>query len=758
MAQAHGLGFGLPFCAATGGAAAPLASAPYYDDFAGAAASLNGRAVLDKAWAPGADDNSTADSLRLDGAGHLVGRQAGSWFFTTMELDTGNTAGKWWRAELSATVDPVGFNGLGSYFFIHHSVPSPNTQASTRFAYDIGGDIIELFYAINGANNGGGTELLHTNTDSAGRGVYARPGDVLELRQKTVGGQVKIEPYHNGQQIGPEMRIDTLGVTLNGVLALRGTLPANGELDAIQIGDPAMHAMLSVYVPRVPQLNADGSVGVPVTGDYTGPSPSGLTYTLYDAATGTTISGHVDQPLASFATGAARTASSAGSYSGRVNVAPGVIGAGGAYLRIKRSGLAGGAVTLARSCVFTPGQVVLMYGQSLTMKMWAQGWSGLTFTPPAHAWTVDGSLDNNGVSSVFPITAINRKTRPVNGDLESGLTTAYIAYSLNQAAGGDKPLAMIRGGMGGTYYHERLPSDPGGLGIWSAALDGVRLAGGDVAWVFDCAGEYEAQGATGESGYQLAAFGGAEQAQVVADIQAIYDALDAQTGRACKVVVRPVGAVFTAADARCEAMRRLQWKLTQDFPSRYVLGGYGMDQQHDTATDQYHLATYQEQGRRLAWAMAKAMGLAAFDRCGPRLVSVTAWSTTSVTVRFDKNGASALEVVNTTGALTDYRGGLTFATDSGFTAEKVPTAVGAPVNIDATFAEITWTFAAGAFPTKPYVRGPYGANPFNRTNNTTVNGAIQTQGSMVRGVFTGEDQNIPVQPYYSPGGDYIVGS
>ena len=44
-----------------------------------------------------------------------------------------------------------------------------------------------------------------------------------------------------------------------------------------------------------------------------------------------------------------------------------------------------------------------------------------------------------------------------------------------------------------------------------------------------------------------------------------------------------------------------------------------MDQQHNTATDQYHLASFDEQARRLAYAMAKAMGLTPFDRCGPKL-------------------------------------------------------------------------------------------------------------------------------------------
>jgi len=79
-------------------------------------------------------------------------------------------------------------------------------------------------------------------------------------------------------------------------------------------------------------------------------------------------------------------------------------------------------------------------------------------------------------------------------------------------------------------------------------------------------------------------------------------------------------------------------------------------------------------------------------------------------------------------------------------------------DVDSTYADVTWAFAAGSFPTKPYVRGPYGFNPFIRTNNATINGALQTQGSTVCGVFTGEDQNIPVQPYYSAAGDYIVGS
>ena len=761
MAPAFGLALGLPFGSGPLVAGAASLAAPYFDDFSGSTASIFNRNVPvgspTKSWGAGLDDNSTTASLRIDGSGHLIGQQAGSWFFTTMELDTGISAGKWWRAEMSGLVTTVNFNGTGPYFMVHHSVPSPTSGQSTRFNYMNGGSVLGFGYSVNQANSSGGTELLHTNVDAAGLGIYPRPGDVFELRKYTdVSAHVFMEPYYNGQQIGATQRVDLLGVTLNDVLAIKGTVPTTGEIDAILIGDPAVHALLSVYLPRVPQINADGSCTVNITGDFTGAAPGSLTWTLYDKATDAAVTGYVDLPVASLATGAPTTPSSSGSYTGKCAIAAGKVASTGAYIRVKRSGLASGGSTVARSCVFTPGQVALMYGQSLTTKMWEET-NSISFTPPANGWTVDGSLDNNG-SSAYPVTSINRKTRPVNGALESALNPAYLAYQLNVAAGADKPIAMIRGGMGGCFYHERLPADPLGTGIWAAAADGIRLAGGDVAYVFDCAGEYEGQGATGIAGYTMPTFTSTDQANLIADIQAIYDGLDAITGRACKVIIRPVGAIFTATDVRMEAMRRLQWKLTQDFPSRYILGGYVMDQQHTSSADQYHFAVYSEQARRLAWALAKNLGLTTFDRTGPKLFSVTAWSATSVTVRFDKNGASALEAVNTTGTLTDYRGGLTFATDSGFASQVAPTAVSAPTNIDATYAEITWTFAAGSFPTKPYVRGPYGFNPFNRTNNTTVNGAIQTQGSMVRGVFAGEDQNIPVQPYYSAAGDYIVGS
>lgn len=761
MAPAFGLALGLPFGSGPLGAGAAPLAAPYFDDFSGSAASIStGRTLTNvagnKTWAERTDVTGPSNSLKVDGSGHLIGQQAGSYFFTTVELDTGVSARKWYRCEMNAKLSAVAFTGLSPYFLIEHSVSTPNSTNSSKLSYDSSSSALNLSWANNGANNGGGAELLHTNVDAQGKGVYPRPGDVFELKKYTSAGQVFIEPYYNGQIVGPAFRIDALGITLTDTLALKGSLPNTGEVDAIQVGDPAVHALLSVYVPRVPQINADGSCTMNISGAFTGPAPTGLTWTLYDKVLDTAVPGCVDLPVTSFAVGAAPSLSSDGSYTGKCAIPAGKVAATGAYVRVKMVAAAG-AFTFARSCVFTPGQVALMYGQSLTTKMWEES-NGISFTPPANGWTVDGSLDNNGSSASYPITSVNRKTRPVNGALESNLNPAYLAYQLNVAAGADKPIAMIRGGMGGCFYHERLPSDPLSTGIWAAAVDGVRLAGNDVAFVFDCAGEYEGQGATGIAGYTMPTFTGADQANLVADIQAIYDGLDAITGRACKVIIRPVGAIFTATDVRMEAMRRLQWKLTQDFPSRYILGCYVMDQQHVSSADQYHFAVYSEQARRLAWALAKNLGLTTFDRTGPKLFSVTAWSATSVTVRFDKNGASALEVVNTTGTLTDYRGGLTFATDSAFASQVAPTGVSAATNIDGTYAEITWTFAGGSFPTKPYVRGPYGFNPFNRTNNTTVNGAIQTQGSMVRGVFAGEDQNIPVQPYYSVAGDYIVGS
>lgn len=740
--------------------AAALLAAPYRDDFSGAAGTITGRAVGDKAWAGVFGASGNANPNVLDGSGHLNGGAGSLPNYSMTELDTGLSAGKWYRAELNANPSAaaafVGTNPQPGWFVINDSYVATNNW--NRMVYNANGTINFSCRANSDIRSGGGTELLHTNTDSAGKGVYAQAGDVFELRKKTVGGTVYIEPYYNGQRIGPDLNVSSQSVPINDKFAIQGDLQTSAQLDAIMVGDPAVHAMLSVYVPRVPQVNADGSFVLSMSGDFTGPAPAGLTVTLYDKATDAPIAGYTAAAVASYATGAAKTESSSGSWTGKLSVAGGVVASTGAYVVVTRSDQA--APVTARSCVFTPGDAILIYGQSLGVKMWAEATAGVTYTAPANGWTVDGSLDNNGSSTVHPTLAVNRKTRPVNGSLENTLTTAYMAAILDGIAGATLPHSYVRTGFGGTYYYQRQPSDPTATGIWGALLDGLRLAGGDVAYVFDVGGEYEAVGApsTVGTGYTLSTFTSTDQANLVSYFQAIYDGLEAAIGRAVKVFVRPIGAIFTGADARCEAMRRLQWKLTQDYPSRYILGGYSMDLQHVTASDQYHLNGYQEQGRRLIYALAKAKGLTAFDRSGPKLFSVSAWSDTSVTVRFDKNGASGLEVVNTVATLTDYRGGLTFATDSGFTAEKVPTAVSAATDIDGTYAEITWTFAAGSFPTKPYVRGPYGFNPFNRTNNATVNGAIQTQGSMVRGIFTGEAMNIPVQPYYSAAGDYIAGA
>jgi hypothetical protein len=128
-----------------------------------------------------------------------------------------------------------------------------------------------------------------------------------------------------------------------------------------------------------------------------------------------------------------------------------------------------------------------------------------------------------------------------------------------------------------------------------------------------------------------------------------------------------------------------------------------------------------------------------------------------------KESASNTISVDNTAYASDYRGGLAFATDSGFVSQVSPTAVSV-VDNGAT-ASLTFTFPSNSFPGTAYLRGPWGQNPFNRDNNSTIEGlnpsteSMKTKASMLREAWSGE-VSIPIQPYYNgaSGPDYFSAS
>jgi len=705
-----GLGLGLTAGSNVPGAPAPTPwPAAFYDDFGAPTGTLNGRTRPGGSWQTLALSGTNFDGLQVVTVGKLSGSIGTSPISTYGVYTPSETPTEQWvrrRTALAAFSSSVGADML--------TVPNGGAVSKVALSWAASGNSggLSITPTVNGVNGSGNTAV----------NVAVLAGDIIEERYFASGTDRMMDVYHNGMKIYADYNVTSKGVPLTFAHGFQGNIPAVSVED-FECGDAATMAMLRCESPaRIRQRETNGDLSLILRGDYSGSAPSGLTYTLYNAATGAIVSGHDDQPLTSFS-------ASSGTWLGKATIASASLPSS-FYARVRRSGLAASASAYAFTPNMMAGEVIATYGQSLMQQMWSQT-AGITLTRPANAWMVDGSTAaaNSAVTSEI-LARVN--TVPNNSPI------ALLAKTIMDGIS-SPPLSIIRGGVGGTFVRERIP----GTATFTALELGIRRAGGNLSVLIDAGGHYD--------------HSAAERANYAANMDLIVARIEEIVGHPIKVVLTPVGAIWNGNDADLEAMRRLQWQMTQDQPSRYYLGPYTMDLQH---VDLYHLvitgdpSPYAEQARRMGKMVLAMKGVAGSDRNGPKLVSVVKNSSSQITVTFDLNGASGLELVNTAYA-SDFRGGLRFAAASSFASPLSPT--GATINaVSGTTQSVTYTFSGTPFASSSaYVSGPYGSQPFNPTNDTTIRADVANKASMLRGQFSGE-ASIPVQPYYAAGGDYIV--
>lgn len=588
---------------------------------------------------------------------------------------------------------------------------------------------------------------MSTNILEGPTNVDFQAGDSVMTRQRKSGATWVLDYYWNGHLLqNGSVDVSAQGITLNGNAGFGTALvnAAGKQVDDFAVGDPVSQAYATIdRINRVAQVNPDGSLTIHLQGDYTLGVPT-LTYS-YQTKSGVSVTGYDAKPLT-------LTSASGGRWTGSFTVAS-ADKISDYQIRIDRTDVTGSGTPHFISGLENWGEVILGYGQSLNTKMMedtsataSAGVQGFYTTATTNALT---RINWRGgyVKTTIPISWMHNAMITA-----SGLTGARLSYA--------------EGGFGGTFMTQRTPTSSPST-IYDDMIAGIDLAGGDIGLFMDISGQFEITGAFTPSIY-------------ISNINAIVAGVEAKVGHTIKVLILPVGGVGVngggdpaTLNAQGESVRQTQLGLILNngglsAPQRYYLGPPTTDLQH-TGTggiDQYHLVDttfgFPEQARRIAYSWAKVQGYSSVDRSGPTIFSLTWNSATSLTVRFNKNGAPTMTIINTAFS-SDFRGGLSFSyNDATFATQIAPTGSPTITDIDATYADLTFTFAASSFPTAVLsrVRGPYGALPFSRSGSGTVYGqatvvtAMKTNASIIGGNFA--DGVIPVQPIWDGSINYIT--
>lgn len=575
-------------------------------------------------------------------------------------------------------------------------------------------------------------------TNIAGPAIWTQAGDTVESEFTEVAGVKYWTGYVNGFQASAPVDITSWGGAFTKKHGFIGNI-ANC-CDSFQIADPVEQATLRLFMPaRTIYRNADGSATWRIKALYTGTVPTGLFATVYDVSSGSdvAVSGLIDVPLSDFS-------ASAGVATGTLTASSAQLSSGGPYfVRVVRkitSEIFGQVGTVVADGPYqTVGEIDIANGQSLAVAAFSQTATTATYAAPTNCWHLEGVPTNGSTLGA----SYTRRQRPI----AANTSTAALANVVKALSGVN--LTICSGGVSGTAIASRGV----GSACQAALKESIDRAGGRVHFCHHVDGQSDITTA---------------QASYIAAIQAIYDDLDAYNGAPLKVLLHPIASCWknsTGNDEQWQDMRRLHWKLTQDYPSRYILGAFTLDCQH---FDSLHFNGdgYAVMDTRAGWARAKARGDVANDRNGPSLYSVTRVDAQTVYCLYDLNGADSLELVNTAYA-SEYHGGMSFstaATKSGGTIATKLYPTGATVDASPTGTRqgITFTFAANTFPGTVYAWAAYGKNPFNPNDNNTntdpINLDLANKASMIRGVYS-DGMKVALRPRFTTDSlDYLSAS
>ena len=737
------MGMGTLLYGGGAGAATPTYTAPYHENFTGtAAANLNGRAVSDLTWTEVSGHVAAQNAVKLTGTGEAYGTaNAGNGAFTFSYLAPTLGDELWAQRRLSAfaaTFTLTYFSWAEDVAYVGDG----STNVWNKVVLSIGnsglqGPVVQTLVGLTANSSTGAV------TRESALNVYIEPGDNLELRGRKVGATYPRDIYHNGRKhkVGT-FDFNTI-LSRNGRVALGGgmTNVAGRQVSDMDIVDPALHAAIRVDRPaRVAQLNALGGLTIPLEGDYSLAAPTALTATVLKGTDESVVTGYASKAMTALVIDAPNKRWSATLTIDAADVTSAAMKTTGFIVRVERNDITGGGMAVDHTCLQYAGETTGTLGQSLAQQLWFNAQSGLT----VKGWIAEGSSDRAAAT-------IDRRYRR-STTIRNASKILDVLSTLTGVA--DKSLCFMEGGVGGRYIDERAV----GTSFWTDFTEGVRMAGKSLGVLHLINGHFEVTDPSTHYGGSGATWTSPQLASIIAMIQAQMDAVDALQTEPVKVVVWPLGAIQTANNARAEAIRRLHWQLTQDYPSRYVRGPMTAHMQHATA-DVYHLSTpsYLVQATMLAYSTAKERGYISEDRVGPDIYSLTRNSATQLVVRFALNGASTMALANYAYA-SDGRGGLTFATDSAFASAVSPNAAPTVGTPSGGYVDVTFDFAANSFPGTAYLRGPYGSNPFNRANDATINSAMATNASIWQAVYA--DASVAaIQPYYhSSGNDYLSAS
>lgn len=650
----------------------------------------------------------------------------------------GTTGSAAWALHTAAVVDArvsVKIGTLGTW--LHHFANIAATDAERDWlnigmTQSVSGGILTGFISLNKVVNAGGQTLVATLA-----GHRPEVGDVLTSEFSTSGGVTYWTAYLNGFQIGDpvDVREATTGVALNRKHGFMGNV-ANA-VDSFQVANPATEVSLRLIQPnRTVAFNADGSITWHISVAYTGPDPKALFASVYDNSTGSPVlvMGLERVQVASYtATG--------GVASGTITATAAQIASGGPFhLRVIREGLLTSGGALAESHAEGPlqkaGDVFGAAGQSLGVAVSTQTVTTDVYAEPADCWHLTGTPATY-LSLGLPWT---RNYRPVSANT----TAAAFAGTYKTLVG--RNVSMASGGAGGTTIAQRAVGTP--------SHDAMIEAHGRLGKRFSMIRHTD-----GQSDVTTAV------ATYTASLQAVYDDMATRNGGTIKVLMNPLASAWKLAggnDDNWQDTRRAQWKLTQDYPTRYFIGAYVLDVQK---FDELHLTAngYGVMAVREAHAAAKALGHIAHDRNGPSLYSVTRIDAQTVYCLYDLNGADSLELANTAYA-GEYHGGMVYSTAETKTGGTIATKrypSGATVDASPSGGRqgITFTFAANTFPGTVFAWAAYGKNPFNPNDNNTgtdpINLDMAGKASMIRGVYA-DGMKVALRPRFTADGlDYL---
>ncbi|MFA6043611.1 MAG: hypothetical protein WC718_01390 [Phycisphaerales bacterium] len=721
------LGLSLSLSTPRGGSAAPTYSAPFQDNFVGAAADINGRTVDGKTWGASNYTGGALTIYKTDGSGYVTGSgtsgQKTASFVHYTQAPAGND--EW----VSRRYAGATLNFAGVHDHLTTGALSTDTHR-IQILWSGGGNdgAITLTPVISGV-------AQSTTAANIADDVLMLAGDVVQTRYRLSGGNIVVDTYHNGYLCQTGLNLTGYSFpafTHKHALGGVGTFPAS-SIDDMQVGDPLTHGMLCLNHPnRIAQKNANGDVVLRFAGEYTLTAPASLKYTLYNSATKAAVTGHTDQTVASLVTGS-------GLFTGQSQTIASADVPATFEVYVYRGDMASGS-TLGGSWspIIKAGHVLITNGQSVNVRRFKTT-ATATAAQPTDVWISDGSIE---IVSTSLLSRFNRA--PVNTSM------AQMGQRWRTKVAGSVPLTMIRGGQGATKIAERQPLAAGGY--YERLVEGLKRAGDNALWYLEKSGEYDVASA--------------DRATYNGYLNTIIDALEARIGHTLTVMLSPVGSYQSAVAGTItdwEAMRFQQWLLIQNSPTRYKQGSWTHDIQHASG-DAYHhsVAGDEEQGVRDIDAWAYHLGEQSFGRFGPSIASIVRNSSTQVTVTFNLNGAASMQMRNAgatlgLGGTADYRGGLRFAAASTFATPLNPTSI-VDNGISGSTWSFTFNFAANSFPTTAYVSGPYGANPFNPENNTTINNALAANAVILEGLYTG-DNAVAVQPYYQTSGvNYLSAS